>query len=829
MSRKLQDSAFRLLKKAADDIDHNRYKKAFENLDKVEKIEKEVNNPEISYHLLFFKGFAKYRINELEESLSLFGKALEISWDLFSKEPEKEDYRSFMRDTIGSIGDILLKFEDPIKAKEYISPMKGTFEKVIPGFEKLLESDPENPEYLEDFLETIEHIGLCFEAAELIEDAVPLFDIKFDLIEKLLKSETEMSEHLSSLDDSLMNFGRMCEEEEYLEEGYIEEAKRVYDRAIEIYRKVLDKNPENSETKVYLSYIYRYLAGMYSDQENFVQAEECYKEALGLLESEIEKEPENIPVSENIEVSENTPVPKNIPFSMAIADMYKDSGLIFSDTEDTTKARGYYTKARETFRGLMDKYPHLLGADKNLASSLDELAELFSEIGDFKSAEICYKDEQHIYENLLQKEPENPENPEYSLKLSDIYRELGDLFAEEEEIEKARAYYDKEIEIYENLHPTEADKLMLEANKADTWNQIGRLYAEEEPETAVQYHERALPVFQEAFESDPRNEFFHEELLETLTSLGVLFKESQEFEKAIQMYEKIMEVQKKLLELMPPAGCHDTDHDHDMDHDHEMNHEHALEHCHNLEIETTYFELGVLHSEIGNEEKASAYHRQALERFEQIIAEQSEDPKLLILKSGSAFFLGMSLLEKLESENKDSNVARKYYELALKTIEKLYEAYPTNLKLQEMLASFAEQIGDIYRDADKLEETIKEYEYAYRSLKILYENDPENPKHLHHMLGALNNIGIGYSVTDQQEKGKECFEKALALNESLAKSNPEDLDPLKRNFLLFSNYANLLEELGDSETAKEYLKKAKEIDAKLAEKDLEWDSSLEEF
>ena len=226
------------------------------------------------------------------------------------------------------------------------------------------------------FPETIEHIGLCFEAGELIEDAVPLFD-KFDLIEKLLNSETEMSEHLSSLDDSLMNFGRMCEGEEYLEEEYIEEAKRVYDRAIEIYGKVLDKDPENSETKVYLSYIYRYMAGMYSDQENLVKAEECYKEALGLLESEIENEPENIPVSENIEVSENISVPKNILFSMAIADMYKDSGLIFSDTEDTTKARDYYTKARETFRGLIDKYPDLLGADKNLAISLDELAELF--------------------------------------------------------------------------------------------------------------------------------------------------------------------------------------------------------------------------------------------------------------------------------------------------------------------------------------------------------------------------------------------------------------------------------------------------------------------
>ena len=816
MSRKLRDSALRLLKKAADEIDKERYKKAFEKLDEVEKITEEVKDPEISYQLLFFKGFAKYRIDELEESLTLLGKALEISWELFSKEPEREEYRSFVRDTIGSIGDILSTLEDPDKAKEYIYQMKGTFEKAALGFEKLLESDPENPGHLEEFLETIEHIGLCFEAGELIEDAVPLFDTKFDVIEKLLKSEIEMSEHLSSLDDSLMKFGSLCEEE-----GYLEEAKHVYDRAIEIYGKVLDKDPENTETKVYLSYAYRYLADMYSDQENLEKAEECYKEALSLLESEIEDEPENIPFSENIEVSENIPVSKNIPFSMVLADMYKDSGVIFSDMEDTTKARDYYTKARETFRGLMDKYPALLGYDKNLARSLDELAELFSEVGDLESAETCYKDELQVYENLLQKEPENSE---YSLKLSDVYRELGDLFAEEEEIEKAKAYYEKEIEIYENLHPTDADKLMLEANKADTWNQIGNLYAEDEPEIAMQYHERALPVFQEAFESDPENEFFHEGLLESLTGLGLLFKNNREFGKAIWVYERVLEVQKQLLELIPPESGH-VNHDHDMDHDHDLEHEHE----HYLDMETTYFNLAVLHSEIGGEEKASDYHRQALERFDQIIAEQFEDPELIILTSGKAFLLGMPLLEKLESEEKDSSVARKYYELALRTVEQLYENYPMNLGLQEMLASFAEQIGDIYRDADKLEETIPEYEYAYKSLKILSEKDPENSLHLHHMFGALNNLGIGYAVTDQQDKGKECFEKAFALNESLAKSNPGSLDSLKRNFMLFNNYANLLEELGDSETAKEYRKKVEEINAKLAEEDPEWDSLLEEL
>ncbi|MDI9395104.1 MAG: DUF2225 domain-containing protein [Euryarchaeota archaeon] len=825
------------MKKAADDIDKHRYKKAFESLEKIEKIEEKIKNPVISYHLLFFKGFAKYKVDELEEALALLGKALELSWELFSKEPERRDYRSFVRDTIGSIGELLWALEDPDEAKEYISSMKGIFEKAVLGFEKLLESDPKNTDYLEVFLGTIEHLGLCFEAGELIEDAVQLFDKRFDLIEKLLESENEISDHLSSLYDSLLNFGEICEEEGYFEERYIEEAKRVYDRAIEIYGKVLDKYPEDSDTKVNLSYIYLNLAEIYADQENLVKAEECYKEVFGLLKSEIEKEPEDISVSENIEVSENTSVPNKFLFSMVLADVYKTAGTIFLDSEDTTKARYYYTKAKITFRELLDKCPDFPGADKSLARYLDELAELFLEIGDLENAEICYKDEEHIYKNLLQKDPENPENNEYSLDISDIYRKLGDIFAEAEEIEKARAYFDKEIEIYESLHSKEADKLMLEAYKADTWNHIGWLYTEEEPETAVRYHERALSVFQEAFESKPWKVFIHEGLLETLISLGILFKKSKELEKAIQMYEKVVKVQKKLLELMSTESRHEKahdydlihchDHKHDIDHDHVMDLFYELKHSHDLDIETTYYELGVLHSEIGDEEKSSAYHRLALERFEEITAEWSENPKLLMLASGRAFVLGVVLLKKLEFENKDSSIARKYYEFALRTIEQLYEANPTNLKLQEMLAKFAGQIGEVYKNADKLEETIKEYEYAYRSLKILYENDPENPKHIHNILGALNNLGIGYLVTDQQEKAKEYFDKALALNKSLEKSDPEDLDILKSNFMLFNNYANLLEKMGDIETSKEYRKKANETNAKLGEEDPCWYTSFD--
>ena len=122
---------------------------------------------------------------------------------------------------------------------------------------------------------------------------------------------------------------------------------------------------------------------------------------MNLLESEI-KEPENIPVSENIEVSKTFQFPEIFFFYGHCRYVQRFRLNIFRHGRHY-KSQGLLYRRQETFRGLIDKYPDLLGADKNLAISLDELAELFSDIGDFESAEMCYKDELHIYENLLQK------------------------------------------------------------------------------------------------------------------------------------------------------------------------------------------------------------------------------------------------------------------------------------------------------------------------------------------------------------------------------------------------------------------------------------------
>ena len=83
----------------------------------------------------------------------------------------------------------------------------------------------------------------------------------------------------------------------------------------------------------------------------------------------------------------------------------------------------------------------------------------------------------------------------------------------------------------------------------------------------------------------------------------------------------------------------------------------------------------------------------------------------------------MALLEKLESEKKDSSVARKYYELALRTIEKLYETYPMNLGLQKMLASFVITSYSIHYT--------KLYELQYLLVRVMHRHIPDCHKPQH--------------------------------------------------------------------------------------------------
>jgi tetratricopeptide (TPR) repeat protein len=251
MSKQLRDSAFRLFPKIIEDIENKRFKKAFEGLDKTEIIAKKIKNPEISYHTFFFRGYAESEEGDPEAALEYYIQALEIIGKLFPEEPENKEYQYFIDNTAAGIGKALIDLDDDEKAKKYIEAVRPHIERALQIFEKLLKSEPENPDYLSRYLEVIDDTEFCYQAWGMMDEMIRLFDRKLDIYEKLFETGARESEFLEKLDENIETRGLMC-----LNQKKIELAEQIYKRGIRIYEDILKNEPESHVAAVFLSYTY---------------------------------------------------------------------------------------------------------------------------------------------------------------------------------------------------------------------------------------------------------------------------------------------------------------------------------------------------------------------------------------------------------------------------------------------------------------------------------------------------------------------------------------------------------------------------------------------
>ena len=67
--------------------------------------------------------------------------------------------------------------------------MKKQLERVIRAFEELVKSDPENQKHLSSLLEIVDNLEVCYQAGNLMDETVKLFDTKIDVYEKLFELE----------------------------------------------------------------------------------------------------------------------------------------------------------------------------------------------------------------------------------------------------------------------------------------------------------------------------------------------------------------------------------------------------------------------------------------------------------------------------------------------------------------------------------------------------------------------------------------------------------------------------------------------------------------
>ena len=167
-----------------------------------------------------------------------------------------------------------------------------------------------------------------------MDETVKLFDKKIDVYERLFELESGETDLLGDFDGDIELYGNLFRNYEYLEE-----AEDNYLRAAGIYRKMIERDPENSLAEYYLSYNYSYLGSLYSDMENLEKAERYFKEAVELMEKRYKEFPEDH------------------AYAISLANIYEDFGTAFSRKRRPRKVNSELHKSQGNLPGPDNKPP----------------------------------------------------------------------------------------------------------------------------------------------------------------------------------------------------------------------------------------------------------------------------------------------------------------------------------------------------------------------------------------------------------------------------------------------------------------------------------------
>ena len=207
------------------------------------------------------------------------------------------------------------------------------------------------------------------------------------------------------------------------------------------------------------------------------------------------------------------------------------------------ESRKYYEECLEIYRRLVKKYPEAYESD--LAMTLNNLANLYSDIQRYAESEEKYNECLEIRSRLVKKYPEAYE--------SDLARTLGNLanlYYRIQRYAESEKKYNECLEIYSRLvkkYPEayESDLARILGNLALLYSDIQR-YAESEEKynECLEIYSRLVKKYPGAYESD---------LARTLGTLANLYYRIQRYAESEEKYNECLEIYRRLVKKYPEA------------------------------------------------------------------------------------------------------------------------------------------------------------------------------------------------------------------------------------------------------------------------------------
>jgi len=318
--------------------------------------------------------------------------------------------------------------------------------------------------------------------------------------------------------------------------------------------------------------------------------------------------------------------------------------------------------------------------------------------------------------------------------------------------------------------------------KVDLLNELSLTYRDIQPESGIDYGNRAL---------DLANELnYRIGIAEALKNIGANLRENEAYDKAIEYYLKSLEIKEELGDNKGVASIYNSI---GIIYRNLKEYDKALEnYSKSLEIRESigdkqgiarlYNNIGIIYKNLRDHEKALEYYSNSLE-----IKESMGD------KQGIARLYNNIAILHSDLENPDKAI-----EFYLKSLDIKEE-----LEDKKGVASIYNSIGVIYRNLIEYDKAI---EYYSKSLEIR-----ENIGDKQGISSVLNNLGVLYRILNNYDKALEYYLKSLEIKEEIGKKN-DIANTLNNLGVLYIN-------LNDYEKALEFYLKSLEIKENIGDKE----------
>ena len=264
-------------------------------------------------------------------------------------------------------------------------------------------------------------------------------------------------------------------------------------------------------------------------------------------------------------------------YSGDLATTCNNLGNLYSDLGQYDKAEEYYLRALEIYERLATENPAKYRED--LAATYNNMGVLYKELNQYGKAEKCYSGALEIYERLA---TENP--AKYREGLAVACNNMGSLYLNLGQYDKAEEYYLRALEIREHLAKENPAKYSGEL--AATYNNLGALYEDlNQYDKAEEYYSRALEIRERLAKENPAR--YSEDLAATYSNLGNLYSNLEQYDKAEKDYMCALETRECLAKANPAKYSGD--------------------------LAATYNDMGGLYYKLNQYDKAEKHYSGALE------------------------------------------------------------------------------------------------------------------------------------------------------------------------------------------------------------------------